>query len=77
MLSLCIKYIKRLPEWHLPARSAVARAEQSDAKKVVESAKGWNPQTRDPRLAKPEAGMVTEMALRFRAAMRKHAGCSA
>jgi hypothetical protein len=38
--------------------------ENSDAKKAIEEAKGWNLKTHDPRLAKElQAGTVTEMAL--------------
>jgi hypothetical protein len=38
--------------------------ENSDARKAIESAKGWNLKTHDPHLAKElQAGIVTEMAL--------------
>lgn len=38
--------------------------ENSDAKKAIESAKGWNLKTHDPHLAKElQAGVVTEMAV--------------
>src|SRR6266849_94290 len=38
--------------------------ENSDARKAIESAKGWNLKTHDPHLAKElEAGTITEMAI--------------
>ena len=40
------------------------RIENSDARKAIESAKGWNLKLKDPRLAKElQAGTVTEMAV--------------
>jgi len=46
------------------AASVTKVEENSDAKKAIESAKGWNLKTHDPHLAKElEAGTITQMAL--------------